>query len=588
MSREKIQMLTVEEIEILSMVDKGASSSDIAEFLKVPLDLANSQIENAKLKRKKLQKVAKERSIQGYLRIIDDRIGEVQKGTMKVGSQILKQLSEGIYTSPAASLKELISNSHDCDASEVRILIDQNKVVVSDNGVGMDWSDFDREFTFISYSTKRIRGSLTPKFKRPIIGFLGIGFVSVTELCDKMCIKSGKANSEVFFEATIDFSRFRKPEIFDKEFYEVSQFELTNRKKEDCGIPIEKGFTEITLSELRKGFKDIINDTEPFGNDMIPIQDLWKMMTAQGKGVTDLGRFWQMIFELSLICPVQYQKDGPVQGLNSEILSEIKSDIESLKFKVFINNAELLKPMVFPFNNEIEESKEYTVHQIKDSLTTSEGRLSFKGYIYSQHATIKPKECLGVLLRMKNVSVGTYDGNLLGYPSSSNQVLRNWINGEIYITEGMENAMNINRSTFKISSPQYIAFQKYLHKFLNEVVFSYALKEYYFGGKEKRKQLKEEKYDKIFENIIRNEIGEEYIFSKNYNLWDYPVLIDESKKRVQVNPTHPVFSRSPKMYEQVLQEVFMLLEIAIKKANVNSKELKESFQEGIKKWVTTK
>lgn len=581
-------MLTSEEIDILNLSDKDVPISEIAKLTEISEEKVAQLIEIAKRKREKLRELSQERKTPTYLRVVDNRIGTIQKGTMKVGSQILKQLSEGIYTSPAASLRELISNSHDSDAPEVWVSIDENEVTVTDNGNGMDWSDFDKEFTFISYSAKRLKGSLTAKFRRPIIGFIGIGFVSVSELCDTMCIRSGKENSDIFFEATIDFSKFRRPETFDKEFYEVSEYELVNLKKEDNNIPKEKSFTEIKLRNLRPGFKEIIREKEPFGEEIKTIKEMWKRISEEERGITDLGRFWQMILELAAICPVRYQDDGPVKETSAEIISEIRKDIEALNFRVFLNNIELVKPVVFPNDTSIYASKEYAVHPIRNTIDTTEGRLSFRGYVYSQHGMINPKEYLGIVIRLKNVAVGMYDRNLLGYPSSSNQILRNWISGEIYVDEGLENAMNINRSTFKVANPQYTALQKFIHKFLDSVVFKYALDEYYYGGKDNRKRQKEKEHSQVFSDIVHSEVGDAYKFISDYNLGDYPVSIDEEKKTVAINPFHSLFYRSPKKYQEVLQEVFVLLEIAIRKSNGDPKKLKQVFQEEIEKWVWTK
>src|SRR5207245_3256887 len=98
-------------------------------------------------------------------------------------------------------------------------------------GEGMDFQDFDDNFTVISRSEKRDQGELTPVLKRPIIGKIGIGFVAVAQICDEMTVTSAKRGSDTWFEATIDFSKFHAKESEKKEFYEVSQFTLINHKK---------------------------------------------------------------------------------------------------------------------------------------------------------------------------------------------------------------------------------------------------------------------------------------------------------------------------------------------------------------------
>ena len=82
-------------------------------------------------------------------------------------------------------------------------------------------------------SLKREKGLLSEKYKRPLIGKIGIGFVAVSELCDQVKVTSAKEGSDTFVEAMIDFSKIRSPESKNKEFYEISQFTVINQEKQD-------------------------------------------------------------------------------------------------------------------------------------------------------------------------------------------------------------------------------------------------------------------------------------------------------------------------------------------------------------------
>lgn len=580
-------ILSSEEIELLEAFDRGIDPSEIAKKLNLSEIEVRSKIDIAIKKREYLRTIAKERGreIPAHIRVVDGRLNQTQKGTMKIGSQILKQLSEGIYTSPASSLKELIGNSFDSDAPEVTISISENEVSIRDTGSGMDWKDFDAEFTFISYSTKRLKGDITPIYHRPIIGFIGIGFVAVSELCDILEIRSCKKNSDLVFEAKIDFSKYRLPEMVDKEFYEVSEYELTNYKKEDKHIELEESFTEIKLRNLRPGFREIIRDKELFGEGETSIQTIWKHVYEEGIGITGLSKYWQMILNLALICPVVYSDEGPVIGISDEIVSEIKSTLQSFKFRVTINGIELVKPIAFPSNSSIAESKAYAIHPIKESIKTSEGTLSFRGYIYSQHQIIDPKECMGILIRIKNVAVGGYDRTLLDYPSGTNQLFRNWISGEIYVDDGLEKAMNITRSSFKTTNPDYIALREWLYRFLNEKVFKYTYEQYYVGGKMERQAEKEAEYMRVFEKIVKSEMGSKYKFEYGALPVEDSVIIDKKKETLVVNTEYPVFRQAHARFENILQRIFVLFEIAVEKSKGDIQKLERIFKEEIEKWI---
>ena len=581
-----IEMLTAKEIEILTAFEQGMVISAIAEKLDLTEEEVKENLERARKKRDQLLEREKGKVLP-RMRAIDGRLDVVQKGTMKVGSQILKQLSEGIYTSPAGSLKELISNSYDSDATEVTINIQENEVSVRDNGLGMDWADFDTEFTFISRSMKRFKGKKTKLYERPIIGFIGIGFIAVSELCDILIIKSGKKDSETFFEAKIDFSKYRTREALDKEFYEVSEYELINYKKEDKQIAIEKSFTEVKLKDLRPGFKKIIRDRRPFGKRRLSMKDILKFISEKGTGTTGLGEYWQMILDLALICPVRYEKDSPVFDTRADkTISEIKSYMESYNFKIIVDDMELVKPIQFPNKDTIAESEEYAIHPIRESIPTSEGNVSFKGYIYSQHGLINPREYIGILIRVKNVAVGGFDRTFLEYPSGSNQLFRNWICGEIYIDEGLEGGMSINRNSFKVTHAHYIALRDWLHRFLDEEVFKYIRTEYYLKGRERRQIDRAIEYRETFDKIVKSELGKGYKFQFGVLPRNEPVRIDKKREMVIVNEMYPVFYRTPKKFENILERMLLLFEIAIEKSEGDFDRLKRTFHEEIEKWIS--
>lgn len=582
----EIKMLSSQEIEILEALDKGMPVPEIAKKLNLTVKQTRQIIRDAQQKRERLRTIAEERKIPSYIRVVDDRLNVTQKGTMKVGSRILKHLSEGIYSSPAGSLKELISNSYDNDATEVKIRMDENEVSILDNGYGMDWADFDRDFTYISYSIKRLEREKTRLYNRPVIGFLGIGFISVSELCDTLIITSCKKDSDILFEAKIDFSKYRKPEALEKEFYEVSEYELTNYKKRDRDIPRETSLTEIKMKNLRPGFKKILLDRKPFGERKMRIEDIIEYLSQSGIGITGLGEYWQMILELAYICPVRYPKDGPVRGISNETLSEIKSSLESYNFRIVVNDIELVKPIRFPMAKEIAESPEkYAIHPMKESIETSEGRLSFKGYTYSQHGMINPKEYIGILIRIKNVAIGGIDRAFLQYPSGTNQLFRNWIFGEIYVDEGLEDAMNINRNKFKVTHPDYIALRDWLHNFLNDVVFKHTLHEYYHKSRDKRQEKIQIHNLQTFVRIIKSEMENRYELQFDYLPKDQPVQISKKEEKVIINTRYPLYYQTPKKFWNILQRIFVIFEIATEKSDGDISKLKRLFREGIEKWI---
>jgi len=133
------------------------------------------------------------------------------KGEILVASRIVDYLSSGLYESPAACLKELVNNSFDADATRVDLFIkpDADRIIIEDNGCGIDKADFIRHFSKISESYKRKDSDITFK-GRPKIGKIGIGFIAANEICDVMEIISSKRGSRELIEVTIRFDLMRQ------------------------------------------------------------------------------------------------------------------------------------------------------------------------------------------------------------------------------------------------------------------------------------------------------------------------------------------------------------------------------------------
>jgi len=112
---------------------------------------------------------------------------------IKVHEKALAHLSRGLYRSPASALRELVSNAWDANATSVRI--DTNypnffQVSVEDNGDGFTADDF-KEIMGGGIGNSQKRSEHPPlKFRRPIIGRLGIGLLGIAQICGAFTITS--------------------------------------------------------------------------------------------------------------------------------------------------------------------------------------------------------------------------------------------------------------------------------------------------------------------------------------------------------------------------------------------------------------
>jgi len=509
---------------------------------------------------------------------LEEKFGEPQKGRMKVGSQILRHLSKGIYSSPEMAIKELISNAFDADATEVEIDTKSSpgNIAIRDNGIGMDYVDFDQKFTYISKSIKKGEDEKTEILHRPMIGRLGIGFIAVSELCDTMIISSAKRGSNTWFVATLDFSKFRDKMYEDADFNDISEFTLINYPKKNT----DESYTHIELRNLTEPFKNTLlnipeQNTKIRNVKKLSFREIVKQIWHTKDHVSiekEYGPYWRFVMNLASISPVQYFEDGPIRKLdNPEIIEPIKKQVKELEFKVTIDGMELRKPYLFPTINKLHDGN-FTVLEFSDAVEASNGKtVSYSGYMYSQDGGILVHDWRGLIVRVKNTSIGIINPDFLGYPYEGDSLYYKWTFGEIYIKKGLEEAMNIDRATFKTADPEYYSFIQSIHEKLRSEVFNSVQTRW-----RKRNQAKRDELDNIKmkwrKNSARKTFNKEFEIITKQSFETKPVSIDLHKRILELNPINEVLLQFPPKERKFLVEILIAVTIARERYPANPKK----------------
>ncbi len=194
-----------------------------------------------------------------------------------VATRALDHFSVSMYSKYPKAIGELVVNGYDADASYVTVNIKagsgltpeeklacavfgdkgQGKIVIQDNGEGMDEQDIREGYMFLGSEQKRAT-KRTPIFHRLPIGNKGIGKLAgfgIAKRIEVRTVKNGQA-----FEFYLDrdelgntekMGKLREP-ILDRASMELKEFEakgepsgttVTLRKlRPECGrIDVEKG-----------------------------------------------------------------------------------------------------------------------------------------------------------------------------------------------------------------------------------------------------------------------------------------------------------------------------------------------------------
>jgi hypothetical protein len=116
---------------------------------------------------------------------------------LEVDLNVLNHLGIGLYSSTPAVVTEIVANAWDADATEVRISIKDGRIDVVDNGHGMSADELQSRFLKVGYARReQTGGSITPLFKRPVMGRKGIGKLAMFSLANRIDVISKMQNSD--------------------------------------------------------------------------------------------------------------------------------------------------------------------------------------------------------------------------------------------------------------------------------------------------------------------------------------------------------------------------------------------------------
>jgi hypothetical protein len=217
-------------------------------------------------------------------------------------------------------------------------------------------------------------------------------------------------------------------------------------------------------------------------------------------------RYLQTLWTLSLSAPLQYidshpfdlaggdeflffelenRQRGQAKLLNLKNGSTLR---EALKFKapdgvppksspfnVIVDGVQLFRPIMF---HDLPKTKTAVKNPLifvgrdaqkfeKKPRQLSGGPLVFEAYLFWAPRII-PKQHQGAILRFGNASGALFDRTFMGYQVSE-QTRTRQITAEIFVSEGLDGAINIDRESFNYAHPHYQYLVKWLHSALRQL-----------------------------------------------------------------------------------------------------------------------
>lgn len=497
-------------------------------------------------------------------------------GKVKVHEKALAHLSRGLYRSPASALRELVSNAWDARASTVRIDTSAphfTQISVQDDGTGFTREEFERLMDGgIGNSEKRSDAS-EPTDGRPTIGRLGIGMLGIAQIGGSFNVTSKTSDGKAF-RARVVLYDLIKNRLDENDIALVHRSETGSANKVQAVDVGEYTFDEgFDGSNYAVGTTILANDVHPtfafsFRETYVEPPLQWSQVlrrTAKYNSLQELGDYWRLLWELSALCPVAYVS---ADALPDGAVRQEQRRLDQYGFRVYVDGLELRKPVSLKGNE-----GGYTVTRLNAESHRVFGQtVRFHGYISVQEGKqLRPDELRGILIRIKYVGVGLYDPSLLDYRINEGPRSR-WVTGEIYVDEGLEDALNIDRDSFNRFHPEFRIIQKRVHEILQKEVFPQVYRNISVRSTKKEKSRTKGRVEAL-RDIVSESLGTTVSVRRSVGSTDVEVGRPKhgGPKAVQIDLPDDATVKTKKSYRLLASAVLAIFDIALRERSSESK-----------------
>ena len=214
----------------------------------------------------------------------------MSKLNFRVSSGLKDLIGQDLITDDYIGIFELVKNSYDAHATNVKIIFqniktENGKIIISDDGKGMNEEDIRDKWLFVAYSAKKdgseedsddqknYRDKI--RIKRYYAGSKGIGRFSCDRLGEHLVLTTRKSKNENYHIIKIDWSNFEDDATTEFVKIKIDYLEESNSdNKFNKGTILEisklrSNWDKHKLIELRGKLSRLI--TPSFAGMMIPI-----------------------------------------------------------------------------------------------------------------------------------------------------------------------------------------------------------------------------------------------------------------------------------------------------------------------------
>ena len=211
----------------------------------------------------------------------EKRIENLTREQFTVDAALLRELGERLIGRAHIALAELVKNSYDADAHTCRIDVEDDRIVVSDDGHGISQEEFLKYWMRIG-TTHKVESRRSRDLGRSMTGSKGLGRLSVQFLAHEMELESNsKVEPESMLYAYVDWRSIRS----GKDLQTVDVLWETRPEKGVYADGSQMG-TRITLTGLQTEWD--ATSIEDLGRDVWMLRSPFRASRGRTRNKTAL------------------------------------------------------------------------------------------------------------------------------------------------------------------------------------------------------------------------------------------------------------------------------------------------------------
>ena len=183
-----------------------------------------------------------------------------EKLNFSVDATLIDRLGRELVSKQQTAMVELIKNSYDADATEVRVTLKKDVLIIADDGAGMSRDDLINGFLRLATDMK-VREPTSTRYNRSRAGRKGIGRFSTQRLGDHLKLTTWRRGEPNGLVLTVDWRRFQQGKSLTDITVDLDEIDLVD---EGTTIEITGLNDDWTDNQVRQCWRAVRNLQMPF------------------------------------------------------------------------------------------------------------------------------------------------------------------------------------------------------------------------------------------------------------------------------------------------------------------------------------